>query len=96
MESSLTKPPFSTAAVPMMTIKASELLKISDDFATELVRRLDRFNADHPEPIIDRIEPIDLSGTRQVIGPKPQDLHGAFVISFCRCVASRYIITPAG
>ena len=86
-------------------IKASELHKRADAFATELVERLTRFNDEHREPmnlestgfvLISPQEPVLKEPVLKeaVLGPAPSDFHTAFQVSFCRYTASRCVIVP--
>ena len=87
-------PPFSTGIRAMTMIKASELDKISEALATELVQRLDRFNAEHPEPNMSTESSAPINRSQNELPSNPLQLRNAFQSSFCRYVASRCIIVP--
>lgn len=76
-------------------LKASELHKRSEAFATELVARLDRFNAEHPEPNMSA-GPIASINRKAVadLSPTPRQWEHGFRNAFSRYLASRYIIIP--
>jgi hypothetical protein len=86
----------------MLVLKASELDKISEAFATELIANLDRFNTEHPEPIIstESSAPTNMKVSENfkaqldLLLPTPQKFRRTFQSTFCRYAASRCIIIP--
>jgi hypothetical protein len=78
-----------------LVLKASELDKISDDFATELIAKLDRFNTEHPEAMSGESNaPISHFTLHNLPLPTPQQFRHAFQSTFYRHAASRCIIIP--